>query len=104
MARATPAPGRARFGWAVLAGILLAGPFVSHLHKSHHPARPHGDWYSIYSIGRYSLETGALEADEDAAVVRTQRYPPIARPRGAMTTWRPLGFCAGWTGCTAGGR
>lgn len=80
LGRATPTPGRARFGWAVLAAILLAGPFVSHLHKSHDPVRPHGDWYSIYSIGRHSLETGTLEADEDTAVVRTQRYPPIARP------------------------
>ena len=60
--------------------LLLLGPFVSHLHKAFHPERPHGDWYSIYSIAAYSYETGELEADENDPVVRTQRYPPITRP------------------------
>ncbi|MFQ5502673.1 MAG: glycosyltransferase family 87 protein [Phycisphaerae bacterium] len=78
--RESPLPTRTRIIWIILGVLLLAGPFASHLHKSHNPDRPHGDWYSIYSIGRYSIETGDLEADEAEPIVRTQRYPPITRP------------------------
>lgn len=69
-----------RIGWLLVAALFLAGPLVSHLHKSLREDRPHGDWYSIYSIAQYSVETGELQADESDDTVRTQRYPPITRP------------------------
>lgn len=71
--------GRRAVFW-LIGGLLLLGPFVSHMHKAFHSERPHGDWYSIYAIAEYSFDTGELEADEADAIVRTQRYPPITRP------------------------
>ncbi len=78
--RPMPLPaGRRAVCW-LIGGLLLLGPFISHLHKAFHPERPHGDWYSIYAIAEYSMDTGELEADESEPIVRTQRYPPITRP------------------------
>lgn len=80
LGRETPPTRRFRIVWLLLAAIFLAGPFASHLHKSFNTERPHGDWYSIYSIAEYSMKTGELQADEGEDIVRTQRYPPITRP------------------------
>jgi|GEM_PF-4384766 len=78
--RSTPlSTGRRAACW-LLGGLLLLGPFVSHWHKAFHPDRPHGDWFSIFAIADYSLDTGKLEANEADPIVRTQRYPPITRP------------------------
>lgn len=78
--RPAPLPVGGRAACWLLGGILLLGPFISHWHKAFHPDRPHGDWYSIYSIAKYSTDTGELEANEADPIVRTQRYPPITRP------------------------
>jgi hypothetical protein len=58
--------------------VFLALPLASHLHKA--LRTQHGDWLSIYNIAIHSVETGELWADKNEGVVRSQRYPPIARP------------------------
>ncbi|MFQ5429193.1 MAG: glycosyltransferase family 87 protein [Phycisphaerae bacterium] len=89
-----PISRRRRAAQIGIVAMLLLGPFVSHLHKAFHPKRPHGDWYSIYAIGRYSIDTGKLQADENDPIVRTQRYPPITRPMLMLLAAAPKAIAA----------
>lgn len=74
-----PAGGRRRYAAAALLLLVLFLPtFLSHLHKA--LRTDHGDWLSIYNIALHSRQTGELAADASEPIVRTQRYPPIARP------------------------
>lgn len=92
--RTSPASRRARIVFWVIVAATLAGPLASHLHKAFDPERPHGDWFSIYSIAQYSWDTGELEADEADDTVRTQRYPPITRPMLMLLAIPPKGVSA----------
>jgi len=76
--RTAPFSRRERSILALALAAVLIGPLCSHLYKALH--RQRGDWYSIYTIADHSVRTGELWADPDAEIVRTQRYPPIARP------------------------
>jgi hypothetical protein len=76
--RSSPLSRRHWFAIAAMAIAFLAPPMASHLHKA--LRTQHGDWLSIYNIAVFSVDTGELQADPADDVIRTQRYPPIARP------------------------
>ena len=76
--RTAPFSRRERWILAIALAVVLIGPLCSHLYKALY--RQRGDWYSIYTIADHSVRTGELWADPDEDIVRSQRYPPIARP------------------------